>query len=345
MRHHGEWESRGMDCTMTPSVADRTAMVSIVIPTYGREDVLLDTVRALLGLTCRAGEILLVDQTADHEAATSRQLQDWEKSGKIQWIRRRPPCIVGAMNHGAEAANGTIVLFLDDDIIPGPDLIKAHADAHHADVGAWAVVGRVIQPEDRGTETTVTKRPGEPELSLADDQEMRTTSWAPLLSGLKFAFNGTESRWVTNVMAGNLSVKRDRFLAAGGFDRNFVPPVAYRFETEFARRVLARGGAIRFEPSASIQHLRASHGGTRSRGGHLASASPIHGVGDYYYALRCGRGWDRVRYICRRPFREVRTRFHLRHPWYIPVKLIGEGRAMFKAWRLYRAGPKLIARS
>lgn len=169
-------------------------------------------------------------------------------------------------------------------------------------------------------------------------------SWAgSLRADLDFRFSGGNPDWVTNVMAGNLSVKRERALDVGAFDGNFIPPVAYRFETEFAKRLVAAGGRIRFEPAASIRHLRAARGGTRSHGSHLSSASPVHGVGDYYYALRCGRGWERLRYMARRPFREVRTRFHLRHPWYIPVKLVGELRALLLALRLYRQGPRLLS--
>ena len=54
---------------------------------------------------------------------------------------------------------------------------------------------------------------------------------------------------------------------------------AYRFETEFARRLVTGGGKIRFEPDASIRHLKAERGGTRSAGGHMTSPSPLHGVG------------------------------------------------------------------
>ena len=43
-----------------------------------------------------------------------------------------------------------------------------------------------------------------------------------------------------------------------------------------------------------------------------------------------------------RPFREVRTRFHLRHPWFVPVKLLGEMRALLLALRLWRQGPRLL---
>ena len=74
----------------------------------------------------------------------------------------------------------------------------------------------------------------------------------------------------------------------------------------------------------------------------MASASPLHGVGDTYYALRRGRGWDRLWHILKRPFREVCTKYHLRRPWWIPVKFIGELRALVLAIRLHRAGPKLL---
>jgi SAM-dependent methyltransferase len=139
-----------------------------------------------------------------------------------------------------------------------------------------------------------------------------------------------------------LSVDRALALSVGGFDENFIPPVSFRFETEFAKRLIAAGGKIRFSPEASIRHLRISTGGTRSRGSHMASFSPLHGAGDYYYALRCGKGLDRILYMLRRPFREVRTKFHLLHPWWIPVKFIGELRAMALAFRLDKTGPRLL---
>ncbi|MEI7731541.1 MAG: hypothetical protein WCO56_18350 [Verrucomicrobiota bacterium] len=86
--------------------------------------------------------------------------------------------------------------------------------------------------------------------------------------------------------------------------------------------------------------MGAPSGGTRAYGHHLTSASPMHGVGDYYFALRHGRGLEKWWYIARRPFREVGTKFHLKHPWYIPIKLLGEFRAMLLAFKLIRQQPK-----
>jgi GT2 family glycosyltransferase len=296
-----------------------------VIPTYGRDEILVDTVAALLRLECRAEELIVVDQTLQHGISVERQLTEWHKGGAIQWHRLACPSTVDAMNVGLHGAGNPLVLFLDDDIVPDRDLVASHVRAHAARPDAWAVSGQIIQPEG----VTYDKGPCGARFGLGAD--------------LGFRFSALHAEWVFNVMAGNLSVNRDRALSIGGFDRNFTPPVAFRFETEFARRVLSSGGRIWFEPSASIRHLRASSGGTRSHGSHLTSGSPTHGVGDYYFALRCGRGWDRCRYILRRPFREVFTRFHLRHPWWIPVKFAGEIRALALALRLYRKGPQLLS--
>jgi len=300
--------------------------LAIVIPTYGRERVLLDTVRALLDLAHPFTELILVDQTTEHGRETVAAIEFWQQKGRLRWLRLPSPCIPHAMNSGLEAANADIVLFLDDDIVPDPVLLSAHAGAHSCNSDAWAVVGQVLQPGEE---------------SLDVDYESRA---AGLVADLDFPFYSNRGRWVENVMAGNLSVKRELALSIGGFDENFIPPVAYRFETEFARRIVRAGGKIWFEPTASIQHLRACSGGTRTHGSHLTSPSPLHGVGDYYYAFRCGSRCEALRYSLRRMFREVRTKFHLKHPWYIPIKLIGEVRACLWASRLARQEQKLIER-
>ena len=303
-----------------------TASISIVIPTLDRGELLLETVRMLLELVEPADELMLVDQTPDPPADVAEQLQAMEQSGAIRWIRLERPSIPHAMNVGLQAARSPIVLFLDDDIIPDAQLVAAHR-AKHANCDperVWGVVGQVLQPGE------------EPHARNGYQRK------AGLRADFEFPFWSTETAQVANVMAGNLSVRREQALAVGGFDENFSGS-AYRFETEFCRRLLAAGGEVHYEPAASIRHLRAARGGTRVTGNHLTSASPRHGMGDYYFALRSGVSLESAAYILRRPLREVRTRFHLAHPWYIPVKLLGEARALCSALGAWRRGPQLIS--
>src|SRR4249920_1555275 len=108
----------------------KTLPISVVIPTFRREDVLLDTVSYLLALPAVAAEILLIDQTEKHDAATEKRLDEMQRAGHIRRIQLDIPSIPQAMNRGLLEAKENLVLFLDDDIRPEPDLISAHHAAH-----------------------------------------------------------------------------------------------------------------------------------------------------------------------------------------------------------------------
>jgi GT2 family glycosyltransferase len=289
-------------------------MITVAMPTYNRGSILVETIERLLALETRPDAILIVDQTREHPAETTRRLESWAEDGTIRWRRLPEPSIPHAMNVALLEAATELVLFLDDDVEPSPRLVAEHAAAH-ADGRLWAVVGQILQP---GEEPKHVARP-------ADD--------------LDFRFNHDEAATVTNVMAGNLSVKRERALSIGGFDENYVG-AAYRFETDFALRLAAAGGTIRYEPRASLRHLKLATGGLRSYGDHRTTAAPLHTVGDYYFALEHRR--DFARYALARVVKNVVTRYHATHPWTIPAKLVGELRGLLLARRLRRGGARLV---
>jgi GT2 family glycosyltransferase len=288
--------------------------LSVVIPTYQRERVLVETIDSLLKLHPGPAEILVVDQTPEHERDTQRVLAELESDGKIRWIRLANPSITHAMNVALEQARNDVVLFLDDDIVPCSNLIAAHALAH-TEPESNIVAGQVLQPGEQ---------------PVSDEQ-----------NGNGFRFCSSRRQYISDLMGGNFSITRDVALKLGGFDENFVQ-VAYRFEAEFASRALAAGERILFEPDASIRHLKASTGGTRSYGGHLTTISPSHSVGEYYYLLRSKRLPRRTLKILARPLRAIRTRHHLSHPWWIPGTLFAESWGFVWAVALALRGPRLI---
>lgn len=285
--------------------------ISVVIPTYRRESVLLETLAYMLALDPGPSEILVIDQSEKHEPETTRQLETLQAAGHIRVVSLAAPSIPCAMNRGLQEAKQEIVLFLDDDIRPEPGLVSAHLAAHneHPDV---LVAGRVIQPWEEG-------------LDIPPDGP--------------FQFAGLRTAWIDEFMGGNFSVSRSRALALGGFDENFVR-VAYRFEAEFAHRARNLGLRIRFEPDACLHHLKAGVGGTRTFGEHLTTWKPGHAVGAYYHALRTTDGTDCLREFFGRPIRAVATRHHLRRPWWIPATLFAELCGMIWAVKLAWAGPR-----
>lgn len=291
--------------------ADREP-VSVVIPTLERGETLLETLDRLEALPTRAEEIVVVDQTPDPPPSVAEALERRDAAGRIRWIRRPRPSIPAAMNHGLAAASCPVVLFLDDDVVPAEELIAAHARATLRE-GHPVVAGQVLQPGET---------PG------------------PVGDG-PFRFTSDEAGWIEGLMAGNFSIRREVAIEAGGFDENFVR-AAYRFETEFAARLRDAGIRIRFEPEASIRHLKAPRGGTRAYGHHLRTAAPGHAVGAYYYLLRVDRGRSTARGVAARLLRSVRTRHHLRRPWWIPVTLAAELGGLAWAMALWARGPRTI---
>lgn len=294
--------------------------ITVVIPTYQRGAALLQTLRHLEAVQPPPAEILVVDQTKAHPADVAAELLRLEAAGRIRRLRFAPPSIPRAMNIGLREAISPVVLFLDDDVVPDPGLIAAHAARHGR--GPIAVCGQVLQPGE-----------------VPDPEANRVRKTRGLRADLDFRFCGTESAELRNAMAGNLSVVRAAALALGGFDEQFIGS-AYRFETDFARRWMAAGGRIVFAPEASVRHLRLPTGGTRSQGDHLERPSPLHACGDYYFALRHARGVERWAYCVRRLIRETCNRHHARHPGRIPLRIVSELRALGMAIHRHREGPR-----
>jgi GT2 family glycosyltransferase len=283
--------------------------LAVVIPTYRRDHVLVDSIEGLLALRPRAAEILVIDQSERHEPETMKRLGELNTRGDIRWIRLEHPSITAAMNRGIELSTSPLILFLDDDIRAEPHLLRAHARAHERNPGTL-VAGRVIQPWQEGM---------------------------PDFDAGGFHFAQTRPAEITEFMGGNFSLSRDLALRLRGFDENFVR-VAYRFEAEFAHRARAAGTRILFEPEACLHHLKASDGGTRTFGEHLTTWRPDHAVGAYYHGLRTGR----LGVFVARPLRAIATRYHLRHPWRIPATLLAEFGGMAWAAALRWRGPRLL---
>lgn len=291
---------------------ERRPTLSAVVPTYGRHEVLVETLARILALEDPPDELIVVDQTVEHPEEVCARLADWEAVGLIRRLRQPEPSIPEAMNAGIRAAHCELLLFLDDDLIPGEGLVAAHRQAHLAFDGGL-VAGQVLQPGE------------EPEP----------------LAGDRFAFRSSLPQQVGEFMGGNFSVRRATAIAIGGLDENFVG-AAYRFERDFSLRALREGARILFEPGASIRHLRAPSGGTRVHGSHLTTARPGHSVGEYYYLL-VNRPAGCLRAATKRLERALFNRHHLQRPWWIPVTAIGEALGLAWALLLLLRGRRLLS--
>jgi len=293
---------------------NKSEKISVVIATYNREQVLLDTISYLLNLPAKPDEIIIVDQTKSHEPLIEKQLEKYHTDGNIKWIRLLSPSVTHAMNVGLLKAYHEIVLFLDDDIIPEHNLIKAHLIAHQSG-NCNIVAGRVLQPWD-------TKESGKEKTSI-------------------FYFNSQHRQFINEFMGGNFSINKNLAKELGGFDENFTH-AAYRFEAEFSDRAISASKRILFEPEATIHHIKFQDGGIRSYGHHLTTAKPGHSVGEYYFLLISKNTKYKLLKIVIKPFRSLRTKHHLRKPWWILPTLLSEFSGFILALKYFIKGPKLI---
>lgn len=300
--------------------------ISVVIPTYQRAEIVLETINLLSKQSHAAKQIIIVDQTQYLEDdASAAKLQKLNDSGVIIWKRLQHPSIPNAMNTGLIAAVSDYVLFLDDDCSFDMDFLANYARCIESN-SPVAAVGQVLQP-------------GESPVSLSSGYDAASG----FSEDLRFPFNSNQPHRIANCMAGNLLVNRKIAIQAGGFDCQFEG-AAYRFETEFARRLIKYAGEkFLFWPEARINHLKISTGGTRAAvANFLTSASPVHSQGEYYFILRESHGRQRLGWILRRLLGSVKARFYVTRPWWLPFRILGELRGLSAAARKYREGPRLI---
>ena len=218
--------------------------VTVAIPTYRRERVLVETIEQVLAQSPGADEVLIVDQTPCHEPETNRFLETEAAAGRLRWLRQSPPSLPAARNRALREAHGDVVLFIDDDVLLEPGFVEQHR-SNYENATVVAVGGRVVQAR------TGWMLPRAPQ------------SWPRDLDFLYFRFDSSpRTVGIANFSGGNHSVRRAYALETGGYDEAYIG-WAFREETDLALRIWRRGGIIVFDPVASLTHLQAPAGGCR----------------------------------------------------------------------------------
>src|ERR1041385_3174516 len=116
---------------------------SIVIVTYRRHGPLCDTLKQLGPMIDPAdGEAIVIDQCPSTPLPSNVRAIP-----SVCYITLERPGMVQARNVGLLQARGIVTIFLDDDVVPTPNLIEGHLAAY-ADPTVGAVAGRILDPTD-----------------------------------------------------------------------------------------------------------------------------------------------------------------------------------------------------
>jgi glycosyltransferase involved in cell wall biosynthesis len=191
--------------------------VSVVIPTRNRRmkiSALLDRLLADPG----DHEIVVVDDGSLD--GTPAMLAEYSaRDSRVRPVVGPSGGASAARLEGARSATGEILVLLDDDVMPEPGLVAAHA-VHHVGTDDVLVLGymptTVPDPLPRGAFAT---------LLYAQEYEKACTGYA-----------SDPDLVLTALWMGNISVSRRRFLEANEPGR--VPPFTYRHEDRILGLVL-----------------------------------------------------------------------------------------------------------
>jgi GT2 family glycosyltransferase len=297
--------------------------VSVIIPTYRREAPLRRCLADVLAQRHPAFEVLIVDQSPEHETETWAALSGLPPHA--HHVRLTQPSVTAAVNAGARLAAGALLLFLDDDVeIDDRELLARHA-RHYGDPTIAGVVGRIVHAERRA--------------------DLPRPAAGGALGFLAMNFDHPHAMDVPTAAGANMSFRRALVERLGGFDERYTAN-AFRWETDFSLRVLRAGYRIRYDPEARVVHHYGTPGGcdnehllSRSRASHAWYETFFRN--NVYFALKLLAGGDRGRFLLRL-YREhaLNRAFAAAGPAFLARRhgaLIRGARAGWRAWRQARA--------
>src|SRR4051812_26710425 len=106
-----------------------TLAISVVVPTYNRRDIVTRSLETMFDQTISSDNyeiIVVVDGSSD---GTAEALRGMKPSCRFRIIEQENRGSAGARNTGFRAAESDLVLFLDDDMRCGRDLVFSHVEA------------------------------------------------------------------------------------------------------------------------------------------------------------------------------------------------------------------------
>jgi GT2 family glycosyltransferase len=215
--------------------------VSIVIATLNRQEILCETLGYLLAQDYPDCEIIVVDQTAGVIPRLRRLLD--EKAGRIHYIQLSTPSLTLARNAGTREASGEIVIFVDDDVVVGPEFVRSHVRNFREDA-----IGGVTGLTFNGPDGTLADALG--------TLEVLHNAVGPLHEG-----EVSDVNWLPGC---NMSFRKNLLEEVGLFDEQFTGGAVCE-DVDISLRIQLRGYRLVADTRIRLVHLVVPQGGCEIR--------------------------------------------------------------------------------
>lgn len=226
-------------------------LISVIIPTYCREEPLRGSIADVLKQDYPNYEVLVVDQTPKHDPEIEAYLEELAAASKIKWFRLNWASLPGARNYAVRRAAGEIILFIDDDVELPDGFLAAHAKNYLENPEMGAVAGRVFDRMKLGDSG------GKLQIEYLPPQAMDPgIAWyyIDLVHTIK-------PQEVLTARGCNMSFRSEIFTKHKlRFDERFRGS-AVREESDFCLRLRQTGYKIWYDPDAHLVHLGEETGG------------------------------------------------------------------------------------
>lgn len=235
--------------------------ISAIVPTIGRADSLVSLFEALIAQTRRPDEVIVADGSDGIEVRAVVTAPRWRVAGlEVRYLSVQPPNAVAQRKAAIAQSTGSLLLLLDDDVVPEPGCVDALVSCLDA-VGAVAVSAD-FSNQDWPPPTTMWR------WYLRWRHGIVGRTWQGRVIGplLRFGYNPVPDAPVPMewLGSGNSLVRRDAYDRAGGFSDFFLHRSTTNEDVDLGLK-LARHGTIALCPSARMAHLHAPGGRASAR--------------------------------------------------------------------------------
>jgi glycosyltransferase involved in cell wall biosynthesis len=230
---------------------------SVLIPSYRRPDRLARCLQSLCAQTDVPEEVFVIWQGEDVPTRDTARALAGRAPFPLRVLHRPEPGVVGAENAGLDAAQGDLILLIDDDAVAPPDWVARHR-SHYDDPSVGAVGGPADNFNPDGS--SYPRRKAEPVGRL---------TWYGRVLGNMYDqptdWRSRPPRTVDHLVGYNLSLRSfafDRF--EEGLRRYWQ-----LFELDACLQVKARGFRVVFDFANIVEHHPTNTAYTGGRDGDL----------------------------------------------------------------------------